>query len=212
MISRRDAQLRHARLYCTLAQQYKASGRKRDIGEDYANILIGLETSEKYQDYELLASYVRVLSDIWKGSEWPQYKHWVPLVLNLTHVETTEKSRYLTHLSLIEESQGNYEEAKKLLEKNFFLLMESKDHRNEDGLFEIALRIASLAKKLDNYDKLETVLLGMLEIAKANNDLQQQVDILLELAVIPEIKNSYQKRSEERRVGKECRSRWSPYH
>ena len=22
----------------------------------------------------------------------------------------------------------------------------------------------------------------------------------------------YQKRSEERRVGKECRSRWSPYH
>src|SRR5258708_37587579 len=24
--------------------------------------------------------------------------------------------------------------------------------------------------------------------------------------------NRYQKRSEERRVGKECRSRWSPYH
>src|SRR3712207_9418521 len=24
--------------------------------------------------------------------------------------------------------------------------------------------------------------------------------------------NSYAKRSEERRVGKECRSRWSPYH
>ena len=24
--------------------------------------------------------------------------------------------------------------------------------------------------------------------------------------------NSYYKRSEERRVGKECRSRWSPYH
>ena len=24
--------------------------------------------------------------------------------------------------------------------------------------------------------------------------------------------NKYQKRSEERRVGKECRSRWSPYH
>ena len=23
---------------------------------------------------------------------------------------------------------------------------------------------------------------------------------------------TYQKRSEERRVGKECRSRWSPYH
>mgnify|MGYP007007241584 CR=1 FL=1 len=28
---------------------------------------------------------------------------------------------------------------------------------------------------------------------------------------IPEV-NSYFARSEERRVGKECRSRWSPYH
>ena len=27
-----------------------------------------------------------------------------------------------------------------------------------------------------------------------------------------EIHNLYEKRSEERRVGKECRSRWSPYH
>ena len=26
------------------------------------------------------------------------------------------------------------------------------------------------------------------------------------------IKNNYRSRSEERRVGKECRSRWSPYH
>ena len=24
--------------------------------------------------------------------------------------------------------------------------------------------------------------------------------------------NNYNRRSEERRVGKECRSRWSPYH
>ena len=27
-----------------------------------------------------------------------------------------------------------------------------------------------------------------------------------------DIKNEMTKRSEERRVGKECRSRWSPYH
>ena len=27
-----------------------------------------------------------------------------------------------------------------------------------------------------------------------------------------EILKKYHKRSEERRVGKECRSRWSPYH
>ena len=29
-------------------------------------------------------------------------------------------------------------------------------------------------------------------------------------AIIPWLKETY--RSEERRVGKECRSRWSPYH
>ena len=29
---------------------------------------------------------------------------------------------------------------------------------------------------------------------------------------ITEIKNTLEGRSEERRVGKECRSRWSPYH
>ena len=28
----------------------------------------------------------------------------------------------------------------------------------------------------------------------------------------PEVADSYLGRSEERRVGKECRSRWSPYH
>ena len=27
-----------------------------------------------------------------------------------------------------------------------------------------------------------------------------------------QLKFTYKKRSEERRVGKECRSRWSPYH
>src|SRR5260221_5196252 len=29
---------------------------------------------------------------------------------------------------------------------------------------------------------------------------------------LPEVGSSIGKRSEERRVGKECRSRWSPYH
>ena len=31
-------------------------------------------------------------------------------------------------------------------------------------------------------------------------------------AIIPWLKETYNYRSEERRVGKECRSRWSPYH
>src|SRR5256885_9291436 len=30
--------------------------------------------------------------------------------------------------------------------------------------------------------------------------------------ISPQLRPAYQIRSEERRVGKECRSRWSPYH
>ena len=33
-----------------------------------------------------------------------------------------------------------------------------------------------------------------------------------ELAAVAEMRSVYGVRSEERRVGKECRSRWSPYH
>ena len=36
-------------------------------------------------------------------------------------------------------------------------------------------------------------------------------DVLLEDERVPST-NELAKRSEERRVGKECRSRWSPYH
>src|SRR3712207_9067316 len=36
--------------------------------------------------------------------------------------------------------------------------------------------------------------------------------LLREYAELKGVSDSYAKRSEERRVGKECRSRWSPYH
>src|SRR5260370_34646259 len=42
--------------------------------------------------------------------------------------------------------------------------------------------------------------------------LGQHVDLLVVLARIGEQLDLRQHRSEERRVGKECRSRWSPYH
>jgi hypothetical protein len=193
MLNRRDAQLRHAKIYCERAQQYKASGRLKDIRSDYANILLGLETSEKYEDYELLTSYVRALSDIWKGSEWQQYKHWIPLVLGLVNIDMTEKSGYLTQLAMIEESEGNFETAKKLLEEKYFLLMGSKDQINKNDFSEIALHIAHLAQKVDKLEMVESILLEVLDIANSNGDLQQQVNILLELSLIPEIKNNYQK-------------------
>src|SRR2546430_2709685 len=45
----------------------------------------------------------------------------------------------------------------------------------------------------------------------------RQADLLMVMGTIakkmgPTLRQVYEQRSEERRVGKECRSRWSPYH
>ena len=38
------------------------------------------------------------------------------------------------------------------------------------------------------------------------------LESVIQSEVSQKVKNKYRMRSEERRVGKECRSRWSPYH
>ena len=45
-----------------------------------------------------------------------------------------------------------------------------------------------------------------------NESFQKQVEEWGSLQVIDVYSNNGDMRSEERRVGKECRSRWSPYH
>ena len=42
-------------------------------------------------------------------------------------------------------------------------------------------------------------------------DLKRGIDQAVEV-VVADLEKRSKKRSEERRVGKECRSRWSPYH
>ena len=48
--------------------------------------------------------------------------------------------------------------------------------------------------------------LGLEEVRTIRNEIETRVRILIAELLGP------QERSEERRVGKECRSRWSPYH
>ena len=57
------------------------------------------------------------------------------------------------------------------------------------------------------YEKKEIANLKCRAVSTINNQLQRAFDVL-------QVRNGRElaTRSEERRVGKECRSRWSPYH
>ena len=52
---------------------------------------------------------------------------------------------------------------------------------------------------------------ALIVVLSVMNGFQKEIRGQL-LKVTPHMQMSYQLRSEERRVGKECRSRWSPYH
>ena len=49
-------------------------------------------------------------------------------------------------------------------------------------------------------------------VKKADAAVKTMHDFTSPEVLYEELINSVRKRSEERRVGKECRSRWSPYH
>ena len=72
----------------------------------------------------------------------------------------------------------------------------------------------TLPAVLDYYTKAENDMLLVLEdfhpYSEANNPVN--IRYLREMMRQQNFTGNYTKRSEERRVGKECRSRWSPYH
>ena len=71
--------------------------------------------------------------------------------------------------------------------------------------------------KIDTQEKVENIL--NLGIAQFESDNEDGFPLVAPLDELPEVEQwipfdwaTREKRSEERRVGKECRSRWSPYH
>src|SRR2546426_9039707 len=60
--------------------------------------------------------------------------------------------------------------------------------------------------------ELVTALAGQAAVAIENSRLYEDIEKLFEGFVLAAVHAIEQRRSEERRVGKECRSRWSPYH
>ena len=49
-------------------------------------------------------------------------------------------------------------------------------------------------------------------VAYTKKGIDNLIETATVLKVYPTLLDAYDNRSEERRVGKECRSRWSPYH
>ena len=54
-------------------------------------------------------------------------------------------------------------------------------------------------------------IMSMLELVVGGSGLTAEEKSVIDRC-LPKIYEKYAERSEERRVGKECRSRWSPYH
>ena len=59
---------------------------------------------------------------------------------------------------------------------------------------------------------LATLLLSILIGSISNLKVKYLYPIIIAITFVPSVFIYYNERSEERRVGKECRSRWSPYH
>ena len=80
--------------------------------------------------------------------------------------------------------------------------------RKKDPYFEV---VRNLIEK-DNVCCIGLIYAELLQGAKAEKELSTLRDFMHVFDFIPESAALWEKRSEERRVGKECRSRWSPYH
>ena len=54
--------------------------------------------------------------------------------------------------------------------------------------------------------------IATVQAQKSPQDMDRFIDALMKKMTVEEKIGQLNLRSEERRVGKECRSRWSPYH
>ena len=75
--------------------------------------------------------------------------------------------------------------------------------------------MAKKQNKLVKEETLETILFNCRNSLRGRAAMTDKRDLLLTLVFLKFIGERFKQqkeRSEERRVGKECRSRWSPYH
>jgi len=76
--------------------------------------------------------------------------------------------------------------------------------RTQDEARALAAQLLERARKGEDFDAL---------VKQYTDDQHPGIYALCNVGVTPRTRDEYpRQRSEERRVGKECRSRWSPYH
>ena len=99
--------------------------------------------------------------------------------------------------------------------------IESSNGKIKKNGFELASYSCELAKSLNTdvvaltinaEDVNELSSYGIKKIIKVNNESLNKFSASSLADIISKVADNTSSRSEERRVGKECRSRWSPYH
>ena len=92
---------------------------------------------------------------------------------------------------------------KKIIE-NLSGLLPSKNHLKKDAQY-IVLEILPITMIIMSffYNSPWEIIMGLFTIVRANDVFATDYTYIASVGA---------ERSEERRVGKECRSRWSPYH
>ena len=114
----------------------------------------------------------------------------------LTDISSSIKSMLAVH----EEKLSKNEE----VDKAIFTLLENRRKESENKFEDLHSRLNKSVKDLrEEVELIEKRL--MCELKQLNVNLGERVGVLEKYRYILI-------RSEERRVGKECRSRWSPYH
>ena len=59
---------------------------------------------------------------------------------------------------------------------------------------------------------MKLLIVGLGSMGKRRARLTKGIDAAIQIVGVDTAESRRDERSEERRVGKECRSRWSPYH
>ena len=124
--------------------------------------------------------------------------------------ELTKHLGYTKHQRTITDNARNGHSPKKIKTEQGELPIQVP--RDRQGSFEPQL----IKKHQNRFDGLDDKLIALYAKGMSVADIQEQIrelyNIEIATSLVSTITDSVLERSEERRVGKECRSRWSPYH